>query len=528
VEGVGPDDIIGLNAHATVNAALDDMFMASSELFDEEEEISVEIPGERPPSLPKRQGWGRGGSDDKSSSICNDDLARQLPDLQSKYNALLRKSSVAERDSEALASEVSKLASALLTKESEADRANATIFSLKSRNSALQGDLDSATAKRDGLEAKLAADPFRSIGRHDSNSASMPEDVSNCSTNSETNVEDILRNKLEESLSNAQLQKDNFLQNLEEVKSDSLRREDMFKKERGEWEERERAARDEAVINRKRILQLEGMCEVLVGQRDRATKRVRELLLGGVGGGGGLIGLSASGDDRGGSSRVGCDSSDDTSDADDDDGRGMKQRRYLNGGNKHRVKKVLDSFKSEMEALATGLIDSKSATAALKAERDVAIEQSSQLQHSAEVLRGQVDSLQCRCNTLYQRILCETFFRSDHDEALRELVNVNIDPEEDYDHFFSSSGSVAGGSVGSMNDENSVLALHPPSQIQICCASASTTCSDRSKNSVSNPNVQSLADARAEEEEGEMLEDLSHALDSINYFDLMMDLGLDD
>jgi hypothetical protein len=40
--------------------------------------------------------------------------------------------------------------------------------------------------------------------------------------------------------------------------------------------------------------------------------------------------------------------------------------------------------------------------------------------------------------------------------------------------------------------------------------------------------VQSLADARAEEEEGEMLEDLSHALDSINYFDLMMDLGLDD
>jgi hypothetical protein len=266
----------------------------------------------------------------------------------------------------------------------------------------------------------------------------------------------------------------------------------------------------------------------VAGQRDRASKRVRELLLS-CGGGGGLIGLAVAGDDRACSSRVGRDSSDDTSDADDEDedGRGAKHGRHLNGGNKHRVKKVLDSFKSEIDALATGLIESKSMVATLKAERDVAIEQSSSCQVSVEALREQVDSLQCQNNKLYQRILREAFFRSDHNEALQELVNVNFEQEENYDHFFSSSGSVGGDSFRSMNDENSVSTLHPQSQIQPRCATASMTTSSSSKHSTSGINIPSLADAQAEEEEN-MLEDLSHALDSMNDFDLLMDLGLED
>jgi len=463
-------------------------------------------------------------------------VAQQLAKLQSKYKSLLATAKRAKQDN---AAKISNLESSLQSKEQEVTLANTRISSLEDDKDDLTkklaaidpinynplfDDPDNNSSKKND-DSKLSS----SLPQDNNHSASinnkMPaeEDISNCSSSEEKSVEE-LQHKLEEiinerdsaeeqikELFGVQLQKDELLSQLQRTRNRLTESETKRKRDRAEFEEREKVANDDALMQRRKIIQLESLVSVVVGQRDRANSRVREILL-----------------------------------------RGREDPsipRSKEDNSNSQVDKMLASFKSENEHLATEAKECKAEAAILQSEKDDAIKQSTQLQVSVDELRNQVDTLRSQNFNLQQDNSFERSFQSDHDECLRVLESVNITNNlEDLDESLGRSPDSLNDSLSSEDIE----AL-PPDIMSPRSTSAAAAAPQQQEEGLSTPqrgspsrkqpsdstrgeeevagssilNVPSLAEAQSEEAEENKLEELTNALDSLNEFeDFLLDLGL--
>ena len=521
-----------------------------------------------PPQFTKMttEGEGVGNNNDNPNPAV---LA--LAELQAKYNQLLSTSKIAIQGSAAKVSKLEgQLKAALRTKDQELVSANATILSLRGRVTALKDDVTTVSAEKNDLAKKLAAidpinynpifnDPTTTNITNDNNhntslphhlspmNNSMPVDVSNCSSEEahHKKMEEIMneRDSAEEQvkeLITVQLQKDELLLQLQRIQ-DRLNQSEMMRvRDKKECEEREKNACDETLMQRRRIVQLESLMEVIVGQRDRTSSRVRQLLLGGEG----PRRASSRGVDGSGSSEE-----DDNYDQLEVD-IGTTRRP-----NSRALGKVLASFKSENEHLATEAKECKANVAILQSEKDDAMKQSTRLQVSVDELRSQVDTLQSQNIKLqqegqnsFERNGCCSY-QSDHDECLRVLENVNITNSSIEDSLAHSpdrsvNESLSGESVEPLPAD----IMSPPTPPSLEGAAAITLPNTAAASQGSSPpsmtmdadettsgedkaiirNVPSLAEAQAEEDEENKLEELTNALDSLNEFeDFILELGLE-
>lgn len=468
-------------------------------------------------------------------------VAQQLAKLQSKYKSLLATAKRAKQDN---AAKISHLESSLQSKEEEVTLANTRI-------SSLEDDKDDLTKKLaaidpinynplfddpDNNSSKKNDDskPSSSLPQDNNHSASInnkmsaEEDLSNCSSSEEKSVEE-LQHKLEEiinerdsaeeqikELFGVQLQKDELLSQLQRTRNRLTESETKRKRDRAEFEEREKVANDDALMQRRKIIQLESLVSVVVGQRDRANSRVRELLVGGK------------------------------------EDPSIPRSKEGGGTSNSQVEKVLASFKSENEHLATEAKECKAEAAILQSEKDDAIKQSTQLQVSVDELRNQVDTLRSQNFNLQQDNSFERSFQSDHDECLRVLESVNITNNlEDLDESLGRSPDSLNDSLSSEDIEALPPDIMSPRSTSAAAAAApqqqqeeglstpqrgrparkqpsdSTRGNEEEVAGTSILNVPSLAEAQSEEAEENKLEELTNALDSLNEFeDFLLDLGL--
>ena len=463
-------------------------------------------------------------------------VAQQLAKLQSKYKSLLATAKRAKQDN---AAKITHLESSLQSKEEEVIHANTRISSLQDDKDDLTkklaaidpinynplfDDPDNNSSKKND-DSKLSSLPQdNNHSTSNNNKMSAEEDISNCSSSEEKSVEE-LQHKLEEiinerdsaeeqikELFGVQLQKDELLSQLQRTRNRLTESETKRKRDRAEFEEREKVANDDALMQRRKIIQLESLVSVVVGQRDRANSRVRDLLLSGK---------------------------EDPS----------IPRSKEDNSNNSQVEKVLASFKSENEHLATEAKESKAEAAILQSEKDDAIKQSTQLQVSVDELRNQVDTLRSQNFNLQQDNSFERSFQSDHDECLRVLESVNITNNlEDLDESLGRSPDSLNDSLSSEDIE----ALPPDIMSPRSTSAAAAAPQQQDEEGISTPqrgspsrkqpsdrgedevavagtsilNVPSLAEAQSEEVEENKLEELTNALDSLNEFeDFLLDLG---
>ena len=462
-------------------------------------------------------------------------VAQQLAKLQSKYKSLLATAKRAKQDN---AAKISNLESSLQSKEEEVILANTRI-------SSLEDDKDDLTKKLAAIDPinynPLFDDPDNNSKKNDDSklSSSLPqdnnhsasinnkmsaeEDISNCSSSEEKSVEE-LQHKLEEiinerdsaeeqikELFGVQLQKDELLSQLQRTRNRLTESETKRKRDRAEFDEREKVASDDALMQRRKIIQLESLLSVVVGQRDRANSRVRDLLLSGK--------------------------------------EDPSIPRSKEDNSNSQVEKMLASFKSENEHLANEAKESKAEAAILQSEKDDAIKQSTQLQVSVDELRNQVDTLRSQNFNLQQDNSFERSFQSDHDECLRVLESVNITNNlEDLDESLGRSPDSLNDSLSSEDIEalppdimsprstSAAVAAAPHQQEEDGISTPQRGSPSRKQTSDSTRgneegtsilNVPSLAEAQSEEAEENKLEELTNALDSLNEFeDFLLDLGL--
>jgi len=390
---------------------------------------------------------------------------QQLQELQAKYDALLSSSSKSKK---MYKSTISKLESTLQTKDQETTCADATLFSLRGRISALHVDLTSITAERDDL-AKFKNDHVDSLPHHLS-PMNMPEDVSNCSSEIEelqSKMEEVMdqRDSAEEQIKEllgVQLQKDELLLKLQEASMKLSLSERKRRKNIEDYEGREKMARGDAYIKQRRICHLEALLNVVGSQRDRSNSRVRDLLLSGA---------------------------------------GCSRGSMWSGTTHNGVQKVLSSFQSENTVLATQFRECQAEVAIIKFEKTDAIKNATKWKSNVSQLQMEVEALQNQNIKLQQRNTFEAAFQSEHsDDCLRELENVQITTQN---RLLVDTNSLALNDNHLSDDDFLGPPLPPPLP----------------------------ADASIEEEEGEetKIDELTNTLDSLNEFEnFLMDLGLED
>ena len=431
-------------------------------------------------SIPSLQGLKltvqEGGNDDASIDNTLDDSANTL---RAKYYALLARNSELESD--------------LTKKEEEVGCANATMYSLRGRVSVLTEDLTTVTTERDELaKLKLGNNLHDSLDDtprlpHHLAPMNMPGDVSNCSTAEigelQSKIEEVTaeRDEAEEQvkeLLGVQLQKDDLLVQLQDM-NDRLNEVEVKRRlEKLDYEERERVACDDVFWKRKRICKLEGMVEVLAGQRDRANERVRRMLLSG----GQFNGTTSKGSTK---------------------------------SNNSQVQRMFTSFKTENDNLATSLKEAKSEAAILKCESLEATKKSTTLESANSELKSKLETVQSQYSKLQQKhrtndAFAASSFQSEHDECLRELENVNITANILDCNLSSANGRGA--------DSPTADIAAPP---QAPKGNPST--------SMASLGVPSLAAAQAEQDEESKMDELANTLDSLNDFEsFLMDLGLEE
>lgn len=133
---------------------------------------------------------------------------------------------------------------------------------------------------------------------------------------------------------------------------------------------------------------MEALLNVVGSQRDRATSRVRDLLLSGAG----------------------C-------------SRGSTWNNTTHNG----VQKVLSSFQSENAGLATQIRECRAEVAIIKFEKTDAIKNATKWKSNVSQLQMEVEVLQNQNIKLQQRNTFEAAFQSEHsDDCLRELENDQI------------------------------------------------------------------------------------------------------